>query len=37
MGFHGILDEVLYISNEKYNETFSVYESGEGELEDKND
>ena len=37
MDFHGILDEVLYISNEKYNETFSVYESGEGELEDKND
>ena len=25
------------IINEKYNDTFSVYESGEGELEDKND
>ena len=37
MDFHGILDEVLYISNEKYNETFTMYESGEGEPEDKND
>ena len=37
MDFHGILDEVLYISNEKYNETFSVYESGEGEPVEKND
>ena len=37
MDFHGILDEVLYISNEKYNETFTMYESGEGEPEDNND
>ena len=37
MDFHGILDEVLYISNKKYNETFTMYESGEGEPEDKND
>jgi hypothetical protein len=37
MDFHGILDEVLYISSEKYNETFTVYESGEGEPVDKND
>ncbi len=32
-----MLDEVLYISNKKYNETFTMYESGEGEPEDKND
>ena len=31
MDFDGILDEVLYVSNKKYHELFTVYESGETE------
>ena len=29
MDFQGMLDEVLYISNKKYHDLFTVYESGE--------
>ena len=29
MDFQGSLDEVLYVSNKKYHELFTIYESGE--------
>ncbi len=32
MDFAGILNEALYISNNKYHEAFTVYESGESEI-----